>query len=82
MEHLEKTHPGTRLILPKIEGAQAEFVTVPLPYSGTELCPTRALTRWQETAGVTEGPAFRRIWLSKGAFQRRPRPHLRRPSSG
>jgi hypothetical protein len=38
-------------------------VTVPLPYGDTELCPVRALELWQQAAGLTEGPVFRRIWL-------------------
>ena len=51
-------------------------MTVPLPYGQTELCPVRALARWQDAAGITEGPVFRRIWLPKrtahGGFARAP----------
>ena len=28
-----------------------------------ELCPVLALELWQQAAGLTEGPVFRRIWL-------------------
>ena len=41
-------------------------MTVPLPYGDTELCPVRALELWQQAAGLTEGPVFRRIWLPPG----------------
>ena len=62
-EHLEKTDRGIRLTLPQTKGEQADAVTVPLPYGDTELCPVRALERWQQAAGLTEGAVFRRIWL-------------------
>jgi hypothetical protein len=45
------------------KGEQTAAVTVPLPHGDTELCPVRALERWQAAAGITEGPLFRRIWL-------------------
>ena len=62
-EHLEKTERGIRLTLPQTKGEQTDAVTVPLPYGDTELCPVHALEAWQQTAGLTEGPVFRRIWL-------------------
>ena len=62
-EQLEKTDRGIRLTLPQTKGEQADAVTVPLPYGDTELCPVRALELWQQAAGLTEGPVFRRIWL-------------------
>jgi integrase len=62
-EHLEKTDRGIRLTLPQSKGEQTDAVTVPLPYGDTELCPVHALEAWQQTAGLTEGPVFRRIWL-------------------
>ena len=63
-EQLEKTDRGIRLTLPQTKGEQTDAVTVPLPYGDTELCPVRALELWQQAAGLTEGPVFRRIWLS------------------
>ena len=62
-EHLEKTDRGIRLTLPQTKGEQTDAVTVPLPYGDTELCPVHALELWQQAAGLTEGPVFRRIWL-------------------
>ena len=62
-EHLEKTDRGIRLTLPQTKGEQTDAVTVPLPYGDTELCPVHALEQWQQAAGLTEGPVFRRIWL-------------------
>jgi integrase len=68
-EHLERTDRGIRLTLPQTKGEQTDAVTVPLPYGDTELCPVHALEAWQQAAGLTEGPIFRRIWLPP-----RPRP--------
>ncbi len=68
-EHLEKTDRGIRLTLPQTKGEQTDAVTVPLPYGDTELCPVHALEAWQQAAGLSEGPIFRRIWLPP-----RPRP--------
>jgi integrase len=62
-EQLERTDRGIRLTLPQTKGEQADAVTVPLPYGDTELCPVHALEAWQQAAGLTEGPVFRRIWL-------------------
>ena len=64
-EQIERTDRGLRLTLPQSKGSQAEAVTVPLPYGHTELCPVYALDRWQQAAGLTEGPVFRRIWLPR-----------------
>lgn len=69
VEHLEKTERGLRLTLPQTKGAQTDAVIVPLPYGHTGLCPVRALAAWQDAAGITSGPVFRRIWLPK-----KPRP--------
>ena len=63
-EHLEKTERGIRLILPQTKGEQTDAVTVPLPYGDTKLCPVHALEAWQQVPGRTEGPVFRRIWLT------------------
>ncbi len=72
-EHLEKTDRGIRLTLPQTKGEQTDAVTVPLPYGDTELCPVLALELWQQAAGLTEGPVFRRIWVP-------PRPKM--PTTG
>ncbi len=69
---LEPTERGQRLTLAHSKGSQAEAVTVPLPYGDTELCPVRALERWLAVAGITEGPVFRRIWLTKRASAGQP----------
>ena len=51
------------LTLPRSKGDRTgSGVTVALPYGATELCPVRALRRWQDAAGITEGAVFRRIW--------------------
>lgn len=62
VEHLEPTERGIKLTLPRTKGEQTGSVTVPLPYGDTELCPVHALALWQQAAGITEGPVFRRIW--------------------
>ena len=63
VEHLEARDRGLRLTLPRSKGERTgRAVTVPLPYGDTSLCPVRALRRWQEAAGITEGALFRRIW--------------------
>jgi integrase len=78
--HLEIRERGLRLTLPRSKGDRTgSGVTVAIPYGATELCPVRALRRWQDAAGITEGAVFRRIWLpptrrKPGAD---PRPSLR-----
>ena len=63
VEHLESRERGLRLTLPRSKGERAgKAVTVAIPYGTTTLCPVRALRRWQEAAGITEGALFRRIW--------------------
>ncbi len=63
VEHLEARERGLRLTLPRSKGERTgKAVTVALPYGATELCPVRALRRWQAAAGITEGAVFRRIW--------------------
>ena len=74
VEHLEKTERGLRLTLPHTKGSQTDAVIVPLPYGHTELCPVRALAAWLETAGITKGPVFRRIWLPKKGRPDQPPP--------
>jgi integrase len=63
VEHLEARERGLRLTLPRSKGDRTgSGVTVAIPYGATELCPVRALRRWQDAAGITEGAMFRRIW--------------------
>ena len=63
LEHLEAAPRGLRLTLPLSKGDRdGKGVTVALPLGTTELCPVRALRRWQDAAGITDGPLFRRIW--------------------
>ena len=63
VDHLEPRERGLRLTLPRSKGDRAgSGVTVAIPYGVTELCPVRALRRWQDAAGITEGAVFRRIW--------------------
>ena len=35
-----------------------------VPYGTSALCPVRALKRWCDAAGITQGPVFRRIWTT------------------
>jgi integrase len=70
VEHLEPRERGLRLTLPRSKGERAgRAVTVAIPYGRTELCPVRALHRWQDAAGITEGPLFRRIWTPPASKQ-------------
>ena len=63
MADLERTDQGFQLTLPRSKGSQTAAAVVPLPYGLTELCPVRALSRWLDAAGITEGAVFRRLWL-------------------
>ena len=75
LEHLEAAPRGLRLTLPLSKGDRdGKGVTVALPLGTTELCPVRALRRWQDAAGLTDGPLFRRIWLppARGGIPRPP----------
>ena len=64
VEHLELATRGFRLTLPLSKGDRdGKGVTVALPLGTTELCPVRALRRWQDAAGIAAGPLFRRIWI-------------------
>jgi integrase len=75
LEHLEAAPRGLRLTLPLSKGDRAGTgVTVALPLGTTQLCPVRALRRWQDAAGLTDGPLFRRIWLPppRGGIPRPP----------
>jgi integrase len=64
VEHLEPSERGLRLTLPRSKGDRTgSGVSVAIPYGRTELCPVRALHRWQEAANISDGPVFRRIWV-------------------
>jgi len=64
VEHLEPSERGLRLTLPRSKGDRTSSgVSVAIPYGRTELCPVRALHRWQEAANISDGPVFRRIWV-------------------
>ena len=64
VEHLEASERGLRLTLPRSKGDRTgSGVTVAIPYGTTELCPVRALRRWQEAANITAGAVFRRIFV-------------------
>ena len=64
VKHLEPRERGLRLTLPRSKGERTgRVVTVAIPYGRTELCPVRAIRRWQEAAGIVDGALFRRIWL-------------------
>ena len=66
--HLETRERGLRLTLPRSKGERTgRVVTVAIPYGRTELCPVRAIRRWQEAAGIVDGALFRRIWLPPSA---------------
>jgi integrase len=62
IEHLEETEHGLRITLPLSKGDRAmKGTVVGIPYGRSELCPVRALRRWQQVADITDGPLFRRI---------------------
>ena len=66
VEHLEPRERGLRLTLPRSKGERAgRAVTVAIPFGRTELCPVRAVRRWQEAAGIVDGALFRRIWEAR-----------------
>jgi site-specific recombinase XerC len=64
VEHLESRERGLRITLPRSKGDRSgRGVIVAIPYGTTELCPVRALRRWQDAAGIAGGAVYRRIWL-------------------
>ena len=68
VEHLEARDRGLRLTLPRSKGERGgRVVTVAIPYGRTELCPVRAVRRWQDAAGIGTGALFRRVWLPPSA---------------
>jgi integrase len=70
VEHLEASERGLRLTLPRSKGDRTSSgVTVAIPYGTTELCPVRALRRWQEAGKITGGAVFRRIWAPPARHQ-------------
>ena len=57
VQHLETRERGLRLTLPRSKGERdGRPVTVAIRYGSSELCPVRALRRWQDAAGITDGP--------------------------
>jgi integrase len=63
VEHLERRERGLQLTIPHSKGERTgKPVTVAIPYGTGSLCPVRALRRWQEAAGILDGPLFRRLW--------------------
>ena len=74
MADLERTDHGFQLTLPRSKGSQTAAAVVPLPYGRTELCPVRALSRWLDAAGITEGAVFRRLWQPPGVASDGPPP--------
>jgi site-specific recombinase XerC len=71
---LEESEHGLRITLPFSKGdRERKGIQVGVPYGTSELCPVRALKRWRDAAGITQGPLFRRIWTT-------PRP--KNPPSG
>jgi hypothetical protein len=63
VEHLEPGPRGLRLTLPRSKGDRdGRGVTIAIPHGTTALCPVRALRRWLDAAGITQGAAFRRVW--------------------
>ena len=63
--HIEDTEHGLRITLPVSKGDRAmQGVVVGIPYGTSELCPVRALRRWQQAAGIADGPVFGRIWAT------------------
>jgi integrase len=74
LEHLTRHADGIELFLPWRKNDQdARGTRLWLPQGRTDLCPVKALDAWLETAAITEGPLFRRIWrlppprVAKGA---------------
>jgi integrase len=65
VEHLDLRQRGYQLLLPISKGdREGQGVSVAIPYGNTELCPVRAIQRWQSAAGIASGPVFRRIWVA------------------
>ena len=60
---LERGEHGLRITLPFSKGdRESKGTQIGIPYGTSELCPVRALERWLDAAGITQGPLFRRIW--------------------
>lgn len=65
VEHVEETEHGLRVTLPVSKGdRELKGVQVGVPYGSSELCPVRALKRWLQAAGISQGALFRRIWAT------------------
>jgi integrase len=62
---LEESEHGLRISLRFSKGdRESKGVQVGIPYGTSALCPVRALKRWCDAAGITQGPVFRRIWIT------------------
>lgn len=62
---LEESEHGLRIALPFSKGdRESKGIQVGVPYGTSALCPVRALKRWCDAAGITQGPVFRRIWTT------------------
>ena len=62
---LEESEHGLRISLRFSKGdRESKGVQVGIPYGTSALCPVRALKRWCDAAGITQGPVFRRIWTT------------------
>jgi integrase len=62
-EHVQLTHDGLRLMIPRAKGDQAgKGVSIGLPRADTpDRCPVRSLEIWLEASGCRYGPVFRGI---------------------
>ena len=81
LEHLEAAPRGLRLTLPLSKGDRdGKGVTVALPLGTTELCPVRALRRWQDAAGHHRRPAVPPHLAPTRARRHPPPAHRRHPA--
>ncbi len=62
-EHVQITHDGLRLLIPRAKGDQTgKGVSIGLPCgSSPETCPVRAMEVWLQSSGCQYGPVFRGI---------------------
>lgn len=64
VEHLHDHELGVVIALPRSKtnqtGEQAELVVLPR-VANKEHCAVEAITRWRDTAGIDDGPLFRRV---------------------
>ena len=62
-EHVQLTHDGLRLLIPRAKGDQTgRGVSIGLPRGASaERCPVRAMEVWLQASGCRYGPVFRGI---------------------